>query len=80
MRLCSLMLLSALAVAAPGTDVPRPWLEPGQPIAQRVAALLAAMTVEEKIAQINHDCPDVMDWSTVPYNVSMARSFSKAFI
>lgn len=39
----------------------RPWLAPGQPIAARVAALLAAMTLEEKAAQLQADCSSSLD-------------------
>ena len=42
--------------ALPHTLAARPWLAPGQPVAARVAALLAAMTLDEKAAQLSADC------------------------
>jgi beta-xylosidase len=36
-----------------GTPAPRPaWQDPARPVAERVAALVAAMTLEEKVAQL----------------------------
>ena len=47
-------LLFAAVVAVSGLE--RPWLAPGQPIAVRVAALMAQMTDEEKSKQLLYDC------------------------
>ena len=53
----TILFASAAAAAAAVAPSPaeRPWLAPG-PIAQRVASLLAAMTPDEKAAQLQADC------------------------
>jgi beta-glucosidase len=51
-------------------ELARPWLDASLPIPQRVALLLANMTLNEKIAQLTYDCPSVMDWSTVSYRTT----------
>ncbi|MDR7280643.1 beta-xylosidase/alpha-l-arabinosidase [Catenuloplanes atrovinosus] len=39
-------------LAGPPTAVAEPWRDPSRPVGERVAALLAAMTLEEKTAQL----------------------------
>jgi beta-glucosidase len=45
----------------------RSWLNASAPIPQRVAALLAAMTLEEKIAQLSYDCSSSLNYSQDPW-------------
>jgi beta-glucosidase len=45
-----------LAGIVSGYSIARPWLAPGQPIAARVATLMAAMTDEEMASQLLYDC------------------------
>ena len=49
------MLAAAAAAAAAAAPEARPWLAPSQPIEARVASLLAAMTLEAKVAQTLQD-------------------------
>jgi beta-xylosidase len=58
---------TAPAPALPHTLAARPWLAPGQPIAARVSALLAAMTLEEKAAQLAADCSGTLNYPTEPF-------------
>ena len=67
-------LAAAAAVACAGAGAgfgagpaARPWLAPGQPIAARVAALLAQMTPQEKLSQLQYWCPQSMNWSSTNY-------------
>ena len=69
MRAATLLLLFASAAAAAAPSLPRtlaarPWLAPGQPIAARVSALLAAMTLEEKAAQLAADCSSTLNYTS----------------
>ena len=55
----TLLLTFSLACATPALlPLERPWLAPSQPIAARVASLLAAMTDEEKASQLLYFCAD----------------------
>jgi beta-xylosidase len=58
---------AAAAPSLPHTLEARPWLAPGQPIAARVAALLAAMTLEEKAAQLAADCSSSLNYTAEPF-------------
>jgi beta-glucosidase len=56
------------AAARGGASAARPWLTPGQPIAARVASLLAEMTLEEKAMQLNYNCDATrFNWSAAPW-------------
>ena len=50
-----LLVAAATAAAAAESAAARPWLAPGQPIEARVQALLAAMSLEAKVAQTLQD-------------------------
>ena len=63
--LCAAAGISAAGTAAAGPA--KPWLAPGQPIAARVAALLAQMTPQEKHSQLQYWCPQSMNWSSTNY-------------
>jgi len=41
----------------------RPWLNPSQPISERVASLMSQMTLEEKIAQLSADCSSSLNYT-----------------
>jgi beta-glucosidase len=63
---------TAAAAAATAGDIHapshRPWLAPGQPIAARVASLLAEMTLEEKAMQLNYECDTTrFNWSAASW-------------
>jgi hypothetical protein len=64
-----LLFLSLLGLAFASAAEPRPWLAPGQPVAARVASLLAAMTLEEKVAQLNYDCVNLV-WNTTSFRTT----------
>ncbi len=52
---CILLFFAATAVAASAADAPK-YLDPKQPVRVRVEDLLARMTLEEKIGQMNMPC------------------------
>ena len=57
-----LTLASAHAAAPPGPPAPKgsmPWYDQKLPSAERVSKLVAAMTFEEKLAQLDTDTPAV---------------------
>ena len=61
---------AACAAAGPAPPPPathRPWLQPGQPIAARVRTLVAVMTPQEKLAQLQYWCPQSMNWRSTNY-------------
>jgi len=58
---------SSPAPAVPHTLAARPWLAPGQPVAARVASLLAAMTLDEKAAQLSADCSGGLNYTQDPW-------------
>lgn len=58
---CAVSVLDAAVQPLPLSQ--RPWLAPGQPIAQRVASLIATMTLEEKAAQLAADCSSSLNYT-----------------
>jgi hypothetical protein len=50
------LVLSLALLAAPLTQAaaPAPYLDPGQPVEQRVAGLISRLTLEQKAALLNH--------------------------
>ena len=48
-----------LALQAQAPAPQRPWLEPDRPIAERVAALVGEMTLDEKVAQMMDQAPAI---------------------
>ena len=75
MRAALFTCAAAAAAAAAfqrSADAPAPvsraWLQSDQPIAARVAALLAAMTLDEKVAQLSADCSrDLTNFTAEPF-------------
>jgi hypothetical protein len=57
------LLGSVCAMAAGVPAASRPWLAPGQPIAARVKALMAAMTPEEQSMQLVYECAGSWVWN-----------------
>ena len=60
-------LLFALARCTEAAREPRPWLDASLPIPQRVATLMAAMTLDEKVAQLSADCSSSLNYTTEPW-------------
>ncbi len=52
-------LAAALTLHAQVPSRDRPWLDPERPVRERVAALVGAMTLEEKIAQMMDEAPAI---------------------
>lgn len=52
-------LLLTVTVRAQPTPAARPWLDPDRPVAERAAALVGAMTLEEKVAQMMDQAPAI---------------------
>ena len=64
-RLAAILLsLATVAAAADRTD----WRDPSQPADARAAALVAAMTLEEKAAQAGHTAPAIPRLGVPEYN------------
>ena len=59
--LCLAACVSSSTGAAPPPPVSRPWLDAAQPVAARVDALLAEMTLQEKVNQLLHVWTNVHD-------------------
>lgn len=61
-RLCVVAALGAAATLALQAQAPtadRPWLDANRPVAERVAALVGQMTLDEKIAQMMDQAPAI---------------------
>lgn len=52
-------ITATAALQAQPAQAARPWLEPDRPVAERAAALVAQMTLEEKVAQMMDQAPAI---------------------
>jgi beta-glucosidase len=65
-RLSCLLLSMLVAVGAGARQ--HAWLDEGLPDTERITALIAAMTVEEKMSQLLADSPGIERLGVLPYN------------
>ncbi len=63
--LAPVMFAQSAAAAHPGTQI---WFDPSQPIDKRVDALVSAMTLEEKVAQMENDAAAIPRLGVPAYN------------
>ena len=62
----AMAIVASVAVAA---DSPPPYTDPSRPVEQRVDDLLARMTLEEKLSQLNNDSKAIPRLGIASYNV-----------
>ena len=66
--LATVLTLMIAPAVLPAVAADRPWQDENLPRAERIAALLEAMTVEEKMAQLLADAPGIPRLGIKPYN------------
>jgi beta-glucosidase len=63
------LAMAMVATVAAAADAPPPYRDPSRPVEQRVDDLLARMTLEEKLSQLNNDSKAIPRLGIASYNV-----------